>query len=138
LPSTPDLRREQIKLQVALITPLLHVKGYASPEAKAAVERARLLIEQAEAVGEPPDDPLLLFSVLFGFWVSNYVAFDGVVCRELAAQFLALAEKQGGTVPLMIGNGLTGTSLILTGTDVARGRAHCERALALYNPAEHR
>ena len=138
LPNTPGLRREQIRLQVALITPLLHVKGYASPETKGAVERARLLIEQAEALGEPPDDPLLLFSVLFGFWVSNYVAFDGVVCGELAAQFLALAEKQGETVPVMIGHGLMGTSLVLTATDVAQGRAHCERALALYNAAEHR
>jgi hypothetical protein len=66
LPSTPTLRREQIKLQVALTTPLLHVKGYAAPETKAALERARLLIEQAEAKGEAPEDPLLLFSVLFG------------------------------------------------------------------------
>jgi predicted ATPase/class 3 adenylate cyclase len=32
LPHTPALRREQIKLQVALITPLIHVKGYAAPE----------------------------------------------------------------------------------------------------------
>ena len=47
LPATPALRREQIKLQVALINPLLHVKGYAAPESKAAVERARLLIEQS-------------------------------------------------------------------------------------------
>ena len=44
LPSTPALRREQINLQVALITPLMHVKGYAAPETKAAGERARLLI----------------------------------------------------------------------------------------------
>ena len=94
LPATPALRREQIKLQVALITPLIHVKGYAAPETKAAVERARLLIEQAEALGEPPEDPLLLFSVLYGFWVANFVAFNGDVMRELAAQFLALAEKQ--------------------------------------------
>ena len=49
LPATPALRREQIKLQVALINPLMHVKGYAAPETKAAAERARLLIEQAEA-----------------------------------------------------------------------------------------
>jgi len=42
LPPTPALRREQIELQVALITPLLHVKGYAAPETKAAVEQARL------------------------------------------------------------------------------------------------
>ena len=54
LPATPALRREQIKLQVALLTPLMHVKGYAAPETKAATERARLLIEQAETLGEPP------------------------------------------------------------------------------------
>ena len=49
LPATPALRREQIKLQVALITPLMHIKGYSAPETKAAAERARLLIEQAES-----------------------------------------------------------------------------------------
>ena len=30
----------------------------------AAAERARLLVEQAEARGEPPDDPLILFVAL--------------------------------------------------------------------------
>jgi class 3 adenylate cyclase len=77
LPATPALRREQIKLQVAIITPLMHVKGYAAPETKAAAERARVLIKQAEVLGEPPDDPLLLFSVLFSFWTTNFVAFKG-------------------------------------------------------------
>jgi predicted ATPase/class 3 adenylate cyclase len=137
LPGTPTLRREQIKLQVALITPLIHVKGYAAPETKAATERARLLIEQAEALGEPPEDPLLLFSVLYSFWVANYVAFNGDAMRELAAQFLALAEKQGATVPLMVGHRLMGTSLMSTG-DIAQGRAHYNQAIALYDPNEHR
>src|SRR5262249_37599244 len=93
LTPTSTLRREEIKLQVALITPLLHVSGYAAPETRAAVERARLLIEQAEALGEPPEDPVLLFSVLYGFWVANLVAFNGDVMRELALQFLTLADK---------------------------------------------
>jgi predicted ATPase len=137
LPSTPVLRREEIKLQVALINPLLHLKGYAAPETKAAAERARLLIEQVEALGEPPEDPLLLFSVLYGFWVANLVAFNGDALRELAVQFLALAEKQGATVPLMVGQRLIGLSLLHTG-DVAEGRAHLDRAVALYDPAEHR
>jgi len=128
LPATPALRRRQIEFQVALITPLIHVKGYAAPETKAAAERARLLIEQAEALGEPPEDPLLLFSVLYGFWVANLAAFKGDVAGELAAQFLALAEKQGATVPLMIGHRLVGTSLLHTG-DIAEGRAHLDRAL---------
>ena len=137
LPATPALRREQIKLQVALVNALMHTKGYAAPETKAAVEQARLLIEQAEALGEPPEDPLLLFSVLYGFWVGNYVAFNGDVMRKLAAQFLALAEKQGATVPLMVGHRLMGTSLLFTG-DIAQGRAHFDQAVALYDPAEHR
>jgi hypothetical protein len=77
LPATPALRREQIKLQVALITPVIHVKGYAAHETKAVVEEARQLIEQAEAVGEPPEDPLLLYLVLYGVWVANYIAFNG-------------------------------------------------------------
>ena len=96
MPPTPTLRREEIKLQVALITPLIHVNGYAAPETKAACGAGTYSNRKAEALGERPDDPLLLFSVLYGFWVANYVAFDGHAMRELAAQFLELAEKQGG------------------------------------------
>ncbi len=137
LPGTLALRREQIKFQVALANALMHVKGYAAPETKAAVERAHLQIEQAEALGEPPEDPLLLFSVLYGFWALNLLAFNGDVVCELAAQFLALAEKQGVTVPLMIGHRIVGASLLETG-NIAQGRAHYDQAIALYDPAEHR
>jgi tetratricopeptide (TPR) repeat protein len=137
LPATPALRREQITLQVALITPLIHVKGYAAPETKAAAERARVLIEQAEALGEPPEDPLLLFSALHGIWVANFVAFNGEVVRELAAQFLALAEKQGATAPLIIAHRMMGVTLATTG-DFAGAVAHYDQSLALYHPAEHR
>jgi predicted ATPase len=122
---------------VTLITPLIHVKGFAAPESKAAVERARLLIEQAEVLGEPPEDPLLLFSALYGLWVANFMAFNGDVVRELAAKFLALAEKQGGTVPLMIGHHVMGLSLLCAG-DMAEGRAHYDQAIGLYDPAAHR
>jgi class 3 adenylate cyclase/predicted ATPase/tRNA A37 threonylcarbamoyladenosine biosynthesis protein TsaE len=134
LPPTAALRREQIKLQVALITPLMHVKGHAAAEA---TERARLLIDQAEALGEPLEDPLLLFSVLYGYWVGNYTAFNGDVVRKLATQFLALAQKHGLPAPLLIAHRITGISLMYTG-DVAQARAHFDRAIALYDPAEHR
>ena len=137
LAPTSALRREEIKLQVALITPLLHVSGYAAPETRAAVERARLLIEQAEALGEPPEDSVLLFSVLYGFWVANLVAFNGDVMRELAVQFLALADKQRATGPLMMAHRIMGLSLLHTG-DIVDGRGHLDRAITLYDPAEHR
>jgi predicted ATPase len=58
--------------------------------------------------------------------------------RELAAQFLTLAQKQAATVvPLMVGHRLMGHSLLLTG-DIVAGRAHYDQGIALYDPAEHR
>src|SRR6516162_9623182 len=83
LPATPALRHEEIKLQAALLAALVHVKGYAAPETKAAADRTRKLIEQAEALGSPPGDPLLLFSVLYSFWAANFVAFNGDAMRNL-------------------------------------------------------
>jgi predicted ATPase len=109
----------------------------ASADTKASLDQAGLSIEQAHAVGEPLEDPLRLFSALYGFWVANLVASNGDVVLKLAAQFLALAENQGATVPLMIGHRIIGMCLLITG-DIAEGRAHLDRAIALYDPAEHR
>jgi hypothetical protein len=57
--------------------------------------------------------------------------------RKLAAQFLALAQKQTATAPRMIGHRLVGMSLLHTG-DIAEGRTHFALANALYDPVEHR
>jgi class 3 adenylate cyclase/predicted ATPase len=137
LPSTPALRSDQIQLQVGLMNTLMHAKGHGAQETRAAVERARLLIENAEALGEPPKDRLLLFSVLWGFWVATLAAFNGDVLRELARDLLSLAEKQGTSVPLMIALRSTGIALLHTG-DIAQCRPHFDRAIALYDPVEHR
>jgi len=101
------------------------------------VERARLLIEQAEALGEPPEDPLSLWSILYGFWAAQYTAYNGDAIRELATQFLELALKQGATIPLMVGHRLIGTSFLYRG-EFSNALAHFDRAIALYDPAEHR
>jgi predicted ATPase len=115
LPGTPVLRREQIKLQVAIINPIGHVKGYSAPETKGAIERARVLIKQAEELGEHLEDPLRLYSVLYGLWVADYAAFNGDVMRELAEQFLSIAKEKGATFPLMMGHRLMGTTLLFMG-----------------------
>jgi predicted ATPase len=137
LTATPVLRREEIELQVAIITPIMHVKGLASAEVKAATERARVQIEQAEALGEPPENPFLLYSVLYGAWISNASAFNGDALLTLAAQFLALAEKQGAKTPLMIGHSMMAYSLLTTGSP-AQSRVHFDHSVALYDPAAHR
>jgi hypothetical protein len=135
--STAERRRERITLQIELSNALIHTKGHASPVTKASFESARLLIERAEKQGEPLDDPLLLFSVLYGFWVANRMAFSGQVACELADQFLGLARKQSATAPRMIGHMMKGISLVLVGA-AAEGRTHLDNAIALYDPAEHR
>jgi predicted ATPase len=124
LPGTPSLRREQINLQVAQTRALGLVKGFAAPETKAALEQAGLLIEQGEALGEPP---LRLFSVLLGLWVTHFAAFNGDALCELATQFLALAEKRGAAIPLMTGHRLMGVSLYSTGKRCARPGAFGSR-----------
>jgi predicted ATPase len=78
-----------------------------------------------------------LFSVLYSFWAANYLAFNGDVIRELAAQFLAHADKQSATAPLMVGRRLKGVSLLFTG-DIAEARTQLDRAIALYDPVAHR
>ena len=112
-------------------TPLMHVKGYAAPETKAAVEQARLLIEQAEALGEPLEDPLLLFSVLYGFWVANYVAFNGDAMRELASAVPSACREARATIPLMIGHRLMGISLVPRETSPKAERIYDQRDRAL-------
>ena len=139
LPTTHTLRSEQIKLQVALASTLFHVKGYTSPETIAAFERADTMIEQAEALGERPegDDTLLRFSVLYGQWTGNFTAGNFARAAEIAKQFLAVAEKQTLSAPLLMAHRVMGATLAISG-EFQAARLHLDRAVALYVPEEHR
>jgi hypothetical protein len=70
-----------------------------------------------------------LFSVLYDIWVVNFVAFNGDVLRELAAQFLMLAEKQGAAVPLMVAHRM-GPTLASTGEIAGACKVHTLRTFA--------
>jgi predicted ATPase len=137
LPGTPALRREELKLQVALITPLIHIKGYAAPETRAAIERARLLIDQAQERGERPEDPLILCSALYGFLMMNIAAFNGDVLPQHATEFLALAEKEGTKALLMTAHRVFGMYSFYSG-DIIKSCAHFDCTIELYDPVEHR
>jgi predicted ATPase len=65
------------------------------------------------------------------------VAFDGDRARQLAQQFLALAEKQDAIAPRLIAHRIMGLSSLIGG-EIATVRAHLERAIALYDPTAHR
>jgi predicted ATPase len=84
LSMTPTLRREHIKYQVSLIPPLINTRGHAAPETKEATQRARFLIEQSEALGEPPEIPcscLLSYSVPGSRALSNLMEMRAVILR---------------------------------------------------------
>jgi class 3 adenylate cyclase/predicted ATPase len=136
LPASAATRRQEVTLQAALITPLIHVKGYAAPETKAAAERARVLVDEAERTGESLEMWVLL-SVLYGSVTTNIVAFNGDLVLRIAAQFLALARKEGTTGSLLTAHRAMGASLLYAG-HIVESLPHLERTLALYNPAEHR
>jgi predicted ATPase len=93
LPVMASLIRDRIEAHVGLGNALIDTAGQAAPETKAAFLQARDLIKQAEGLGEYLDDPLLRVSVLGGLFRAAYVAFDGDLMRELAAELLVLAEK---------------------------------------------
>ena len=102
---------------------------------QAAFDQARVMIEQAEARGEHVEDPLLLYSVLYGFFIVKYINFDGDAAYALARQFLELAERQKATAPIMIGHRLLGNTLLTMG-DAAEALSHLDSAWALYDPAD--
>ena len=137
LPGTPALRRDQTKLQVALVNAQMHTRGFAAAETRASLDQARVLIERAEAFGEPAEDPLVLYlRPVRSLWSPTTMAFNSEVVHAVAAEFLALAEKQGATIPLMIGHRFMGICQLHLGA-VAEGRAHLDRAIALYDRKDH-
>jgi predicted ATPase len=132
-----NTRDPAIKLQVALLAPLIGIGGFAAAESKAAIERAKTLIQEAEALGEPPDDPLLLLSFLYGFWTANLFRFDSKPLFEISRRIMSLAEQQATSFALLTGHRTVGTALMASGA-FAEGREHLDQAVALYNAIEHR
>jgi len=70
-------------------------------------------------------------------FVANFADFNGNALCDVAAQFLALAEKHGSLGPLMVGHRLMGHSLFSTG-NIVQGRARFDQSIALYDPLERR
>jgi class 3 adenylate cyclase/tetratricopeptide (TPR) repeat protein len=136
LPSSAVVRRNQVRLQLGLANALMQVKGYAAAETKAALHQARELIEQSEARGEPPDDPMQLLMVAHGIWAAAYLAYSGDALR-VAQEFMDLAQKQGTSAPLVVAHRCLGTALTYAGRIVEARQQH-DRAFSLHDPVAHR
>jgi predicted ATPase len=102
LPATTAMRRDQIKLQVALANALMHTKGFATHETKAALGQARLLIEKAEALGEPPKTHYCCFRSSTDFGPPIMSDTTVMLCGSLPYSSWRLRKSKRRPAPLWL------------------------------------
>ncbi len=128
-PEAPERTQHELTLQIALGAPLMAVKGYAAPEVEKAYNRALALCRQA---GETPQ----LFPVLWGLWAFYHIRGELQTARELAEQFLSLAQSVQDPAPLLEAHYMLGETLYFLG-ELVPARAHLEQGVVLYDPQKH-
>ena len=130
LPDTPDRSQRELTLQTRLGPSLMATKGYAAPEVDRAYARAQELCQQ---VGETPQS----FSVLRGLWVVHEMRAELRTARELCEQLLALAQHLDDPDLRIEVHRALGNTLLWMG-EFAHARQHLTKAIALYDPEQHR
>ena len=130
LPPTREVLNESLCLHLTLGVPLIAIEGYASPNVGRVYTKARELYDE---LGDSPD----VSEVLWGSWTFHTLSGDLETAREIAEEFLRLAERLSYPGLAMRGH----WALEITFTHLGNFELaldHYEKALALYNPAQHR
>jgi class 3 adenylate cyclase/predicted ATPase len=130
LPDTPGRQRTEVGLQLALGGALIAAKGHAAEETGKAYARARRL---CELLNDTPN----LSKALWGEFVHHHVRAETDRSHRVAEELLDLAGRQNDTATLVAGHRAVGDSWLHRG-ELDSARAHLERGLALYDPAQHR
>ncbi|MFN2566416.1 MAG: AAA family ATPase [Gemmatimonadaceae bacterium] len=128
LPESTERDRRELKLQIALGTALVAIKGYAAPDVERAYGRAR---ELCRLMDEPPE----LASVLFGLFVYYLVVPSFRTAFELGDEMLTIAERTGSGALRVQGLLMHGMTAFWRG-DLESGAAELEQGIATYD--EHR
>src|SRR5262245_7821314 len=129
LPDDDIRRRGELKLQIALARTLLEQKGYADRQVGEAYNKAR---EFSKRVG----DAGMHLAALYGLWAHHYISGQPAAMLEQANEFLAFAEREDETGPIMVGYRLVGTSHLINGY-IADASDALHQALVRYDPEEH-
>jgi class 3 adenylate cyclase len=124
LPASPETRRRELALQVALGRGLIDQVGSASEQGHAAFVRAR------ELCLELGDDALLL-SVLYGLQVYHFSHAEPAAVIRYAHEILDLGQRTGGRAAILVGERVAGSAYLLLGR-LAEARTAYEHLLALY------
>jgi len=128
-PAGADRDVRELSLQLALAGSLVVARGYAHPETEAAYERAA-------ALGAAVEDAARLGMARTGLAICFHQRGEVERGRALAAEMLAAAEARGDRELALVAHGTVATAEHFQGK-FASSLAHCERAIALYDPTQH-
>jgi len=130
LPDTAERAEQELYLQLALGLPLIATKGYAAADVGSAYARARELCQQ---LGEKRE----IFEVLWGLWAFYLLRADLKIAREMAEEFLRLAERQPNAGLVTRGHIAMEVTLMHQG-EFAPAMEHFEKGLLLYDAEQDR
>ena len=128
-PAGGERDAREVALQLACGASLVAISGYAHPDTEAAYERTRTLAEAAR-------DAAPLGIARIGLAICSASRGEMEVGRALAAEVLAAAEARGDAEQALMAHINVAIPEHFQG-NFASSIAHCERALALYDPARH-
>jgi predicted ATPase len=118
-----------LELEVMLGQALIASRGYAAPETKKTLSRAKTLINDLT-------DPSKMFAILYGIWAGHYVGGEATKQRRAAIEFLAEAERHNDTAARCMARRVLG-STCLVGGEFDAGLRHLEEARALFDHDHH-
>jgi class 3 adenylate cyclase/predicted ATPase/energy-coupling factor transporter ATP-binding protein EcfA2 len=130
IPDSAKRARQEYRLHLALISPLIAIKGYAAPEMEQTITRA---LQLSEEIG----DASQILPVLYGRYAYHQVTGQLRKATALAEEFMRHAERPELREALPIARRLVGASRFMRG-DSALGRTLIEAAIAEYDPRTHR
>ena len=118
LPDSPERRRQELDLQMALAPALMTIKGYGAPEVEQAYTRAYTLSQQ---LGETSQ----LFWVLLGLQSVYLNRAEHNTARSLSEQLLNLSQHQQTPFILPVSPLYDGQLLVLSRTVRCESAALC-------------
>lgn len=130
LPDTTERAQQELDLQLTLGLPLIATESYAAVSVGSTYTRARELCQQLGQTQE-------IFQVLWGLWAFHLLRADLEIAREMAEEFLRLAERQSYAGLLTRGHVAAEVTLMHRG-EFAPAMEHFEKAFSFYEPEQDR
>lgn len=130
VPETREVANEALCLHLTLGVPLIAIEGYASPDVGRIYSKAREIYER---LGDSPD----ISEVLWGLWTFYALSADLETARDIAEEFLRLSERLPYPGLALRGHWALETTFTHLG-NFELAVEHFEKALAAYDPTQHR